>query len=920
MKNVLISIASLIALAMPATAATFTYVGQWTTGGQANFRMTNETSQTVQGWTLQFDWGANITSVWNGAVQSRVGNHYTLANAGWNGTLAPGASVEIGCIFTTTAPGVAPTSLVFSAGSGTAAPVIIKPVITSATSVNINLGQAFSYQIAATQNPTSYGAGGLPAGITVGATTGLLAGKPAMEGNFSIALSATNSGGTGTATLKLAITRLQGDANGDGKVDALDLPPATGSANSTAVKFSYVDQWTTGGQAIFRVTNETSQTLQGWTVQFDWGANITSIWNGAVQSHTGNHYTLKNLGWNSELAPGASVEIGFIFTTSARGVAPTSLVFSGGSGATAPAISKPVITSATSANINLGQAFSYQIAATQNPTSYGAGGLPTGIAFGATTGLITGTPTIAGNFSIALSATNAGGTGNATLVLAITRLQGDANGDGKVDALDIAPPPSDSGQPAQTDLNNDGVINEVDVALALAAASAGTTSNPGGYERMPTVEQRKIVGYFTNWGIYSGFPMTSVRADRINVINYAFLIPLDRTMPAAWDHIVSDYRGWRYADYAKYLQQPAGTTLSAGVGLFDEWADVKAGTAAEALTMSPAIAEGSCFAQLRDLKKAHSKLRSMVSIGGWTLSSPFFSIARSAQKRADFAKSAVYVVARYGFDGIDIDWEYPGGGGLDQYGLGEPATDGANYLLLLQALRDELNRQTAIDGRTYYLSIAAPAGDEKIANIDPAAIADIVDWINVMTYDFHGGWDPTTGMNSPMVNIETNPAMAKWSVTGAMDQYLNGVPALGHAGVAPEQLVLGAPFYGRGWSNVQPGPNGNGLGQAGSSVSGESELSYKSLFTSDMLRFSDGVFKGAGGYTRYWDMVAQVPYLYSSNAKRFITYDDPQSITIKMNYANQKALGGVMFWELSEDLTTVGASLLDAVYDKMKLP
>jgi chitinase len=456
----------------------------------------------------------------------------------------------------------------------------------------------------------------------------------------------------------------------------------------------------------------------------------------------------------------------------------------------------------------------------------------------------------------------------------------------------------------------------------LSAWGACPTDSTG-YDKMPTVEQRKIVGYYPNWGIYQkNFPVTSVRADRINVINYAFLIPLDRTMPSAWNVIVSSYRGWRYSDYANYLQQPAGTTLSAGVGLFDEWADVKANTASEALTMSPAFREGSNFAQLRDLKQTHSKLRTMASIGGWTLSSPFFSIARSAQKRADFAKSAVYVVAKYGFDGIDIDWEYPGGGGLSQAGIGDPATDGSNYLLLLQALRDELNRQSAIDGRTYYLTIAAPAGDTKIADINPPAIAAICDWINVMTYDYHGGWDSYTGLNSPMVNIDPNPSAAQWSVSGTMDIYLNGMN--GNAGVAPSKLVLGMPFYGRGWNSVQPGPNGNGLGQPGTeAVSpglGETEFPYNSLISSGILSFSNGSFVGAAGYTRYWNAAAQVPYLYSPAAQRFITYDDPESTQIKMNFANQKSLGGVMFWELSEDTALPGASLLDTIFQGMKLP
>jgi chitinase len=439
---------------------------------------------------------------------------------------------------------------------------------------------------------------------------------------------------------------------------------------------------------------------------------------------------------------------------------------------------------------------------------------------------------------------------------------------------------------------------------------------------MPTVEQRKIVGYYPNWGIYQKkFPVTKIRGNRVNVINYAFLMALDRTMPSAWNRVVSTYRGWRYSNYYPFIQQPAGSNLTAGVALFDEYADVGANSPAEALTMVPAFRESSNFAQLRNLKRENSKLRTMISIGGWTLSSPFFSIARDAQKRADFAKSAVYVMARYGFDGIDLDWEYPGGGGLDQSAMANPASDGANFLVLLQTLREELDRQEAKDGRGYYLSIAGPGGDEKIANFDPAAVAGIVDWINVMTYDFQGGWDNYTGHQSPMVSTDTSAARKNWSVSGAIGLYLNGLN--GKRGVPASQLVVGVPFYGRGWNSVPPGPRNDGLGQSGTealSSLGETEFPYDRLYADGYLSFAYGRSMGINGYTRFWDAVAQVPYLYSATARRMITFEDPESVGIKMNYVNQKGLGGVMFWELSEDELTAERSLLETIYNKLRLP
>jgi chitinase len=101
---------------------------------------------------------------------------------------------------------------------------------------------------------------------------------------------------------------------------------------------------------------------------------------------------------------------------------------------------------------------------------------------------------------------------------------------------------------------------------------------------------------------------------------------------------------------------------------------------------------------------------------------------------------------------------------------------------------------------------------------------------------------------------------------------------------------------------------------------GETEFPYNSLFSSGVLTYTNGVYAGAGGYQRYWNATAQVPYLYSATAKRFITYDDSESMRVKANYANQLGLGGLMFWELSEDVTSGSTSLLDSIYDRVQLP
>lgn len=715
------------------------------------------------------------------------------------------------------------------------------------------------------------------------------------------------------------------------------------SASATITATTRVDNdWGSGLTGTVVLRNTGSAPVSNWSATVTMPATIASIWNAAIVSRSGNSNVVKPASWNATIPAGGTVEFGF--TAKPGGFAANRIIVSVNGQTPVPTPTPtptprpsptptPPPSSSPNADITVigvrvefravsdwgsGMTASVKLV---NTTSAAISGWTLGMdlpvvpnnvwdAGHTRTGArsvftpVTWNRSIPAGGSVTLGFNASPGMlrtppSNVTLTAAAS-----------TPAPTPTPTPAPTPQPTPTPITTP--------SPTPAPSPGGTT----GYDKMPTVEQRKIVGYYPNWGIYQKkFPVTKIRGNRVNVINYAFLMALDRTMPSAWNSVVSNYRGWRYSNYYPFIQQPAGSNLTAGVALFDEYADVGANSPAEALTMVPAFRETSNFAQLRNLKRDNSKMRTMISLGGWTLSSPFFSIARDAQKRADFAKSAVHVMARYGFDGIDVDWEYPGGGGLEQSAMANPASDGANFLVLLQALRDELDRQEAKDGRGYYLSIAGPGGDEKIANFDPAAVAGIVDWINVMTYDFQGGWDNYTGHHSPMVSTDTSAARKNWSVSGAIGLYLNGLN--GKRGVPASQLVVGIPFYGRGWDSVPPGPRNDGLGQSGTgalSSLGETEFPYDRLYADGYLSFADGRSVGINGYTRFWDAVAQVPYLYSAAARRMVTFEDPESIGIKMNYVNQTGLGGAMFWELSEDEFTAERSLLETIYNKLRLP
>ncbi len=245
------------------------------------------------------------------------------------------------------------------------------PVVTSATSANGTVGTAFSYQIIATNSPTSYGATGLPAGLSVNTTSGLISGTPTAAGTSTVTLSATNASGTGHATLTLTIA-----------VAAPVITSATTANGTVGTAFSY------------QITATNTPTSYGATgLPAGLSVNTTS---GLISG--------------TPTASGTSTVT--LSATNSTGTGQATLTLT-------VAVAAPVITSATTANGTVGTAFSYQITATNSPTSYGATGLPAGLSVNTTSGLISGTPTASGTSTVTLSATNAGGTGHATLTLTI---------------------------------------------------------------------------------------------------------------------------------------------------------------------------------------------------------------------------------------------------------------------------------------------------------------------------------------------------------------------------------------------------------------------------------------------------------------------------------------------------------------------
>jgi chitinase len=285
------------------------------------------------------------------------------------------------------------------------------------------------------------------------------------------------------------------------------------------------------------------------------------------------------------------------------------------------------------------------------------------------------------------------------------------------------------------------------------------------------------------------------------------------------------------------------------------------------------------FVILRSIKAAHPNLHLLLSVGGAPPSTFFSKVASSEDLRQRFAQSCVELAFKNGFDGLDIDWEYPVNDGIPGYTL--HSEDRQNFVSLLKTTREVLDQR--MGKRRGLLTAATTAYWNHLPDLAVGEIASYLDWFNVMAYDLCDMNPQYASHASSLFAWEEAPnqkpgAQALANADAAVKWYLShGVPA--------QKIVLGVPFYGTVWTGVQAKDHG--------------------LFQSFTDREDDGVpfrkiHHELASYTRVWDEKAQAPWLYGSSGV-MISYEDEQALTAKVKYVRQNHLGGIMFWEISED-------------------
>jgi chitinase len=297
------------------------------------------------------------------------------------------------------------------------------------------------------------------------------------------------------------------------------------------------------------------------------------------------------------------------------------------------------------------------------------------------------------------------------------------------------------------------------------------------------------------------------------------------------------------------------------------------------------------FRTLNGLKERNPKLKILVSVGGWGWSGGFSDMALTPQSRKRFIDSAVAFVERHKLDGLDVDWEYPGQKGLNNTHRPE---DKENCTALMAEARAALDKAGKTAGRRYLLTMATGANDSWIEHTEMDKMQASLDFVNIMTYDMAGDWDPTTAHHAPLFAHPASPK--KHSCASSVERFLA-------AGVPANKIVLGTPFYGKAWGDVRPADNG--LYQPGKRVTVRLRANFLDIKAN---------LEGKDGFVRYWDDVSKAPFLYSAEKRIFITYEDEESIGLKGGYVKERGLAGIMFWEYNGDSE---GKLLDAIHRAM---
>jgi len=473
------------------------------------------------------------------------------------------------------------------------------------------------------------------------------------------------------------------------------------------------------------------------------------------------------------------------------------------------------------------------------------------------------------------------------------------------------------------------------VALAVLCAKLSSAQVNSGGSHSTQNHQKQVIGYITNWDAWKdqsyGIPAKgtfnhlNIDYSQYTILNYSFFgvaqdgslhggdyrnkqihepgaiqspAPLLHTDPySSWDlHMLLgelELVQWISAE-AKTKAEAQGFVVQEGGST---WSHPGWGISNQPLPL-PLKKEGGAKGLL-DL--AHEKgVKVMASIGGWSMSKHFPEMAADPQKRQKFLADCERLI-RMGFDGIDLDWEFPGPfAGMNFTGS---VADYKNLTTLVTELRTRLN--SIAPGKL--LAVALSGDPAKLQNIEWNKLTPLVDHFGIFGYDYNGGWSNKAGHNTPLYNYPgaEHPSF-NWNST---------IQTLVQLGVPRSKINMGVAGYGRGVVTQGAASLHAPTKKVNRFVSPDGNVSTAADFT-NWGKFDGTPFyyyivqqalKPNSGWTRHWDNEAKVPYLTKGNF--FLSYDDVESTEHKAKFVNDQQLEGVIVWTVYGDLQMSGAAV-----------
>ena len=427
-----------------------------------------------------------------------------------------------------------------------------------------------------------------------------------------------------------------------------------------------------------------------------------------------------------------------------------------------------------------------------------------------------------------------------------------------------------------------------------------TLTPPAGHTRYTNKTGSMVGTYFVEWSGYGrNFDVHDIPAWNLTHIFYGFIPICSATQNDSLKSI---------GDSHGALLRACAGRQDYKVAIHDPWAAL--GETRPGYTHSTPY-KGN-YGQIMQLKKSYPDLVILPSVGGWTLSDPFYAFNDTVRRKRFVDSLEEFLQVWKFYDGVDIDWEYPGGYGANR-ALGDVVTDRETYTLLMRDLRAMLDRMELRTGRKYHLTSAVGAGSEKIARVDYTTVQRYMDHILLMTYDFYGAWDKNSlgHMAGPFAPA-SDPA----------DDYNmhSAVQAMLAQGVDPAKVAVGASMYGRGWAGVS--------GWTGTAhLTGKGTGAYPAAANKKKFIWEPGTQDYRGivideqaardpsdtttPWTYHWDAAAHAGYLFNTQTKSLMSYDNADSVKVKGAYVRSKGLAGLFSWEIDGD----NGDILNAMHE-----